>query len=51
MAKTAALLRHGVEYIATLVEGLAEWLAARKIDAVARIRGRMRRGAVKIRPP
>jgi hypothetical protein len=35
-----------VEYIATLVEGLAEWLAAREIDAVARIRGRMRRGTV-----
>lgn len=43
---TSALLRHGIEHMAVLVAGLREWLAARDIDAVSRIRGRMRRGAV-----
>jgi dihydroorotate dehydrogenase (fumarate) len=43
---TAALLRHGVEYMRTLVAGLRDWLAARDIDAVAQIRARMRRAAV-----
>ena len=43
---TAALLRYGLEHMATLVEDLRDWLAAREIDSVARIRGRMRRGAL-----
>ena len=43
---TAALLRHGLEHMATLVEGLRDWLAAREIGSVAGIRGRMSRGAL-----
>jgi len=43
---TAALLRYGLEHMATLVEDLRDWLAAREIDSIARIRGRMRRGAL-----
>ena len=43
---TAALLRYGLEHMATLVEDSRDWLAAREIDSVARIRGRMRRGAL-----
>jgi dihydroorotate dehydrogenase (fumarate) len=42
---TSALLRHGVDYMAVLVGGLRNWLAARDIDAVACIRGRMSRDA------
>ena len=44
---TSALLRHGVEHMAVLAAGLREWLAARDIDTVSRIRGRMRRGALR----
>jgi dihydroorotate dehydrogenase (fumarate) len=44
---TTALLRHGLEHMATLVEGLRDWLAARDIDSVDRIRGRMSRGGLK----
>ena len=43
---TTALLRHGLEHMATLVEGLRDWLAAREIGSVAGIRGRMSRGAL-----
>jgi dihydroorotate dehydrogenase (fumarate) len=43
---TTALLRHGLEHIAMLVEGLRDWLAARDIISVAGIRGRMSRGAL-----
>jgi dihydroorotate dehydrogenase (fumarate) len=43
---TSALLRHGMDYMAELAGGLRSWLAARDIDAVARIRGRMSRGAI-----
>jgi dihydroorotate dehydrogenase (fumarate) len=43
---TSALLRHGVGHMAVLVDGLRDWLAAREIDAVDHIRGRMRRGAI-----
>jgi dihydroorotate dehydrogenase (fumarate) len=43
---TSALLRHGLGHMATLVEGLHSWLAARDIDRVAAIRGRMSRGAL-----
>jgi dihydroorotate dehydrogenase (fumarate) len=40
---TSALLRHGVGYMRTLLDGLTAWLDARNIDAVSRIRGRMSR--------
>jgi dihydroorotate dehydrogenase (fumarate) len=43
---TTALLRHGLDHIATLLAGLTEWLGARGIDTVAAIRGRMQRRAV-----
>jgi dihydroorotate dehydrogenase (fumarate) len=38
---TAALLRHGIGHIKALVGGLEAWLAARDVDSVAAIRGRM----------
>jgi dihydroorotate dehydrogenase (fumarate) len=38
---TSALLRHGVGHMRALVGGLRDWLAARDLDAVDRIRGRM----------
>ena len=44
---TAALLRHGIEHMATLVAGLESWLEARDIDSLDRIRGKMRRGAIR----
>jgi len=37
----SALLRHGVAHMRTLVDGLADWLAARSLESVAAIRGRM----------
>ena len=43
---TTALLRHGLEHMGTLVEDLRDWLAARNIDSVAGLRGRMSRGAL-----
>ena len=43
---TTALLRHGLEHMATLAEGLRDWLAARDIDSVAGVRGQMSRGAL-----
>ena len=43
---TSALLRHGVGYMQTLLDGLTDWLEARDIDAVSRIRGRMSRRAL-----
>jgi dihydroorotate dehydrogenase (fumarate) len=43
---TAALLRHGLEHMATLVADLGDWLAARDMESVAGIRGRMSRGAL-----
>jgi dihydroorotate dehydrogenase (fumarate) len=39
---TSALLRHGVGHMATLVDGLTEWLDAREAD-LADIKGRMSR--------
>ena len=44
---TTALLRHGIEHMATLVTGLESWLEARGIDSLDRIRGKMRRGAIR----
>jgi dihydroorotate dehydrogenase (fumarate) len=40
---TTALLRHGLDQMAVLTEGLAQWLEARGIDNLAGIRGQMRR--------
>jgi dihydroorotate dehydrogenase (fumarate) len=36
---TSALLRHGAGYVAELVGGLRDWLAARDVPSVDRIRG------------
>jgi dihydroorotate dehydrogenase (fumarate) len=38
---TSALLHFGVEYLDTLVTGLADWLDARELASVAQIRGSM----------
>ena len=40
---TSALLRHGIEHMRTLVDGLSTLLAARGIDRVDEVRGRMSR--------
>lgn len=38
---TSALLRHGVEHMRTLLDGLSALLVAREIDSLSDIRGRM----------
>jgi len=38
---TSSLLRHGVAHMRTLVEGLSTMLAARELQSVGQIRGRM----------
>jgi dihydroorotate dehydrogenase (fumarate) len=38
---TSSLLRHGVGHMKTLFTGLESWLAARNLDSLASIRGRM----------
>jgi dihydroorotate dehydrogenase (fumarate) len=38
---TSALLRHGVGQMKVLADGLKSWLAARDLDTIDRIRGRM----------
>jgi len=38
---TSSLLRHGVGHMKTLRDGLEAWLAARSLEAVSDIRGRM----------
>jgi dihydroorotate dehydrogenase (fumarate) len=38
---TSALLRHGVDYIAVLLEGLTTWLSARRFASVSQVRGLM----------
>ena len=38
---TSSLLRHGVEHMGTLLDGLSALLAAREIDSLGDIRGRM----------
>jgi dihydroorotate dehydrogenase (fumarate) len=38
---TSALLRHGVEYMKVLREGLESWLAMREIETLDSLRGRM----------
>jgi len=38
---TSALLRHGIEHLASLVEGLEQWLHRKGYASVRQIRGRM----------
>jgi len=38
---TSSLLKHGIGHMRALLEGLEAWLAARDLDSVAAIRGRM----------
>jgi dihydroorotate dehydrogenase (fumarate) len=38
---TSALLRHGVGYMKTLVEGLTQWIVARDLPSLERVRGAM----------
>ena len=38
---TSALLRHGVNYMKELVNGLETWLAARNLDTLDNVRGRL----------
>ncbi len=38
---TSSLLRHGIGHLRELLTGLENWLAARKLDSLAGIRGRM----------
>jgi dihydroorotate dehydrogenase (fumarate) len=38
---TSSLLRHGVSHMRTLVDGLSALLAAREIDSLSEVRGRM----------
>ncbi|OAN43910.1 dihydroorotate dehydrogenase [Paramagnetospirillum marisnigri] len=43
---TSALLRHGVDYMKTLHDGLVADLKLREVENISEIRGRMSRGAV-----
>lgn len=43
---TSALLRHGVDHMGTLVDGLRDWLQARGVDSSDMIRGRLSHGQV-----
>jgi dihydroorotate dehydrogenase (fumarate) len=38
---SSALLRHGLDYMKVLLDGLKTWLAARDLDTLDRIRGRL----------
>ena len=38
---SSALLRHGVDYMKVLLDGLKSWLAARDLETLDRIRGRL----------
>lgn len=38
---TSALLKHGVGYMKVLLDGVADWLAARGLNTIESIRGRM----------
>ncbi len=42
---TTALLRHGLEHMRSLLEGLKLWLRARNLDSLDQVRGRLARGA------
>ncbi|MFV0335681.1 MAG: dihydroorotate dehydrogenase-like protein [Tropicimonas sp.] len=44
---TSAILRHGVEHMGTLVEGLREWLGARGVESPDAIRGRLSHRLIK----
>ncbi len=43
---TSSLLRHGIGHLRELLTGLETWLAARKLDSLAPIRGRMSHGNI-----
>ncbi|WP_317709432.1 dihydroorotate dehydrogenase-like protein [Tropicimonas sp. TH_r6] len=43
---TSALLRHGVDHMGTLVEGLSAWLGARGVNSPDMIRGRLSHGQI-----
>ena len=43
---TSALIRHGVGYMKTLLDGLVDWLTNREIDSVPRLRARMSRRTI-----
>jgi len=38
---TSALLRHGIAHMKALVDGLKDWLTARDLNTLDRIRGRL----------
>ena len=38
---TSALLRHGIEYMSTLIEGLESWMESRGYDSVSQMKGCM----------
>ena len=38
---TSGMLRHGIGFLTTLVEGLQDWMAAREYESVAQLRGSM----------
>ncbi len=40
---TSALLRHGVEYVASLLAGVTSWLAERDISSLDDVRGMLSR--------
>ncbi len=42
---TSSLLRHGIEHMGNLFQGLRDWLAARDLSSPDAIRGKMRHGA------
>jgi dihydroorotate dehydrogenase (fumarate) len=44
---TSALLRHGVSHMATLLDGLKAWLAAREFSSLGEVRGLMSQQNVK----
>jgi dihydroorotate dehydrogenase (fumarate) len=44
---TSALLRHGADYVAVLLDGLVAWLSARRFSSVQEVRGLMSRRNVR----
>jgi dihydroorotate dehydrogenase (fumarate) len=43
---TAALLQHGPEHVRTLLDGMAEWLAANEYESLSQLRGSMSQRSV-----
>lgn len=43
---TSALLKHGIDHMQVLVEGLDDWLSARKLASPADIRGKLSHGKI-----